>query len=614
LYKSIDGGLSFTQLLSYNIANIEISPNNTVWISTFDGKIYDSTDGITFNLSYSDSSCQRTEIATAPSDGNYIYALQIKNGSLDKILQSDDGGTTWNVKNSPSDVSPGVPASDFTNGQGWYNLVIAVSPDNAQKIYVGGLNGFISQNGGDDYQQISHHNGDYGLDFMHADQHNFSFNPVNTNDAVASNDGGCFYVHNVFQTLANPRTISARNLNFVITQFYSCAIHPSNTNTFIAGAQDNGTQKFDSEGIDDTVDINGGDGGFCFIDQTNGDYHIYSYIYNNFYVSGSTGIYTLLNDNNTGFFINRADYDNNKNILFTNKGNSKLYRVQLAPDGSSTFSSTVDEITINNLAGSPTNILVSPYTFNASRLFIGDSSGKVVRVEDASTELLPTNSIISDGIATTGSVSCIELGANEDEILVTYSNYGVESVWYTADGGLNWENKEGDLPDMPVRWALFNPLNRNEVLLATEVGIWKTINFSDSEPHWEFDNGLIGSVRVDMLQYRPSDKTILAATHGRGLFTSQSFTTVGVDQVPLDKNQLSIFPNPIENDFNIQLNADYGNFILTIYTSNGQKVFNGEVVINNLRGRVNLYGLKSGLYFYSLKNNQYRHSGKFIKK
>ncbi|MCB9067162.1 MAG: hypothetical protein H6629_05065 [Calditrichae bacterium] len=28
-----------------------------------------------------------------------------------------------------------------------------------------------------------------------------------------------------------------------------------------------------------------------------------------------------------------------------------------------------------------------------------------------------------------GSVSCIEIGASENELLVTYSNFGVTSVW-----------------------------------------------------------------------------------------------------------------------------------------------------------------------------------------
>ena len=81
-------------------------------------------------------------------------------------------------------------------------------------------------------------------------------------------------------------------------------------------------------------------------------------------------------------------------------------------------------------------------------------------------------------------VSCIEIGADEDELLVTFSNYGVTSIWYSNDGGSSWESKEGDFPDMPLRWALFNPQNRSEVILATDLGVWSTTDISTSSPQW----------------------------------------------------------------------------------------------------------------------------------
>ena len=59
---------------------------------------------------------------------------------------------------------------------------------------------------------------------------------------------------------------------------------------------------------------------------------------------------------------------------------------------------------------------------------------------------------------------------------MTLSNYGRVSVWETTNGGTTWTDKEGNLPDMPVRWALYNPLDRSQVFLATEVGVWSTEN------------------------------------------------------------------------------------------------------------------------------------------
>jgi hypothetical protein len=73
---------------------------------------------------------------------------------------------------------------------------------------------------------------------------------------------------------------------------------------------------------------------------------------------------------------------------------------------------------------------------------------------------------------------------------------------------------------MPVRWALFDPRNSDWALIATELGVWSTDNLNGASTDWQPTNSGLANVRVDMLQYRSSDRTIAAATHGRGLFTA----------------------------------------------------------------------------------------------
>src|SRR5690606_20085500 len=128
------------------------------------------------------------------------------------------------------------------------------------------------------------------------------------------------------------------------------------------------------------------------------------------------------------------------------------------------------------------------------------------------------------------SISSIEIGPDEDHLLVTMSNYGIPSVWLTTDGGATWAEKEGDLPDIPIRWALFNPLDRNQVILATEAGVWETEDITAEEPTWTPAPGF-PITRVDMLQYRESDGLVMAATHGRGTFTAR-FRGFGVANEP----------------------------------------------------------------------------------
>jgi len=57
-------------------------------------------------------------------------------------------------------------------------------------------------------------------------------------------------------------------------------------------------------------------------------------------------------------------------------------------------------------------------------------------------------------------------------------------------------------------------------MLATELGIWTTSNLDEAGTVWTQDIEGLANVRVDMLQIRLSDYTVLAATHGRGLATA----------------------------------------------------------------------------------------------
>ena len=170
--------------------------------------------------------------------------------------------------------------------------------------------------------------------------------------------------------------------------------------------------------------------------------------------------------------------------------------------------------------GVASHISVSPFSENT--LFIGTGSGRLFKVENTKNES-PSYSEIGSNNFPNGYISCVELGQNEGQILVTFSNYGVSSVWESLNGGSTWEEKENNLPDMPVRWAVYNPTNFNEVLLATEVGVWSSLNFNSSSPNWVPSNSGLANVRTDMIQIRSSDNFVIAATHGRGLFSSSGF-------------------------------------------------------------------------------------------
>jgi hypothetical protein len=139
-------------------------------------------------------------------------------------------------------------------------------------------------------------------------------------------------------------TYSSKNIGFDITQFYSVDIHPSTINYFLAGAQDNGTQRFSTTGISTTVEASlGGDGGFTHIDQTDGVIQVLSYVYNNFYYSRNSGAtFTRLTFNNSGFFINPSDYDDARKVLYSSHASGQYGLLTgLAGTGTPSFTPVV---------------------------------------------------------------------------------------------------------------------------------------------------------------------------------------------------------------------------------------------------------------------------------
>src|SRR6185295_249661 len=278
-------------------------------------------------------------------------------------------------------------------------------------------------------------------------------------------------------------------LNYDVTQYYACAMNPTAySNQFMAGAQDNGTQQYNSLGINSTAEVIGGDGAFCHIDQDNSLYQFGSYVFMNVYRSsdGGTSWSQIVSNSNNGNFVNPSDYDSPNNVLYMNyvdpysgAGYDTYARILNA-----TTSSTVSTISISSATGGGdyiTHVSVSPNTSN--RVFFGTNYGQVIRVDNANAGS-PTVTLIGTPVSN-ASVSCIAAeNGNDSHLLVTYSNYGVTSVWETTNGGTSWTSVEGNLPDMPVWWALFNPSNNVQAILATEVGVWSTDALSAGSTNW----------------------------------------------------------------------------------------------------------------------------------
>jgi hypothetical protein len=618
LYKSINGGSSWSKIeISDAVPNdIEISTDNTVWVSSTDnafgdsaGEIFASSDGVNFSLKHKVAGGLRTQIAVSGSNASTLYVLAESTSQPVEIFYTDDAFKTTASLSLPDDADTGIPANDFTRGQAFYDLMIEVDPNNDNIVYVGGIDLFKTMDGGSTWDQLSHWYGGFGFQEVHADQHAMTFLNNSSSIMIFSNDGGVYYSND------SGTTISSRNKNYNTLQFYKGAIgqEVGGNEKLLAGAQDNGSQLINnaSAGINGSIEVTGGDGGYCFIDEDNG-YMVSSYVYNSFYyLNYASGFetYTIDSDQNSGDFINPSVLDSADNSLYTNGSSGTTYQVNRYKLGASSATKT----TLKNalLDGAPTAFKMLSSSFFFKNLLVGTENGKLFKVgvstsSSSWTEITGTNFV--------GSISCIELGATENDIYVTFYNYGVTNIFYSNNGGTSWQNKEGDFPDIPVRAIMPNPLNPNEVIIGTDLGVWGTTDFSVTSPNWYRANNGMKDVPVHSFDLRTSDNTVLAATHGRGMFTGQftaDASTLSIENIDFN-DMVKIYPTVSDGAFKIAARNDVRQGTLNIYDLSGKEVYASKLDFNrNLIQEVSV-NVSGGMYIVKFKSDDKQSTHKII--
>ena len=519
LLRSINGGLNWTIITpstgTSDIGDLELSSTGRLHVST----------GVNGTCSYSftdNPTTVTTTTWTAPTtpfpvsprraelgcSGNVLYALPSDvNAQVPTIYKSVDGGANWAA-------TIGQPPSGWPNGQAWYSLTCGVDPSDPNNVIVGGLDNYKSTNGGNTWAQISVWYGTSGQ-YVHADNHTTIWYD-NGNKLLFGSDGGVFY------SADKGVTIRDRNVGLRIKQFYSVAIHPTQMNYFLAGAQDNGVHQFTNAGLSSTVEVTGGDGAFVAIDQDQPQYQYGSYIRANFRRSTDNGAtWSSIDLNSNGLFIDPYDYDDANNKLYAGYVSSQYLRWNDPQTGNSFYAQTV-----SSFNGSVSAVHVSP--FGSDTVYFGTTGGRVVKVSGTST-LSPVDVNITDPAMTVGAfVNCVNTGTSSKYLVSTRTNYGINNIWVSSNYGTSWTTIDGDLPDMPVYWAMYVPGDNTKMIIATETGVWYTSLINGASTTWTPSTSF-PTVRTDMLQYRQADGMVAAATHGRGLWTQVAPTIVGLN-------------------------------------------------------------------------------------
>jgi len=199
-------------------------------------------------------------------------------------------------------------------------------------------------------------------------------------------------------------------------------------------------------------------------------------------------------------------------------------RVYQTTDGASSWSAISGDLAEYGL----TAIAVAP---SGSNTVYAGGYGQLYVTTNALSGANATWSSIMAGLP---DLSITQIAVNPNNSLVAYVtlsgfNFGDGGghVYQTTNGGLNWTNVSGDLPDIPVNDLVIDPDTPNTLYVATDIGVFRTVDAGES---WLPLASGLPYVVVNSLKLHEPTRTLRAATYGRGAW--DLWIPVG-NQVPI---------------------------------------------------------------------------------
>ena len=616
-----------------------------------------------------------TRLVLAPSNEQVMY---IFTESQSPDLTPFDGYTnsvntfwkmTWNTTADSAvweNRTPGIPGKGEGSINklpyalvvyGGYCVTLGVKPDNEDVVFLGGMNLYRSNNGFADSLMTDFIGGyPYDMDSLHTlhpDQHANTFLATDPSTLFVANDGGIYRTDNC---MADSEGIFWQRLNnkLTTTQFYSVAIDhgSSGDDWIIGGLQDNNwyyTVTDDPSELWFNVDLCYD--GFATSVASDWEYCALSAYSGNIWTTRfdeemhTIDIFPQLPDtllkyydpvmgSNTlfPFYQNFALDPNNDEVFYLptinsiwRKDNLKLaaYDTALRNTGWSHLSNVnvgyASEISCLAVSGVPAN-----------RLYYGTNLGKIYRLDNANTgNPVPVN-ITGSNFPSNSFIAYIDINPdNANHLMVTFSNYGVQSLFHSMDGGASWtavggnleENADGSGNGPSVRCTKLLTYQGNKIIFAgTSSGLFSTIELNGDSTVWlKEGTESIGNVIIDMIDVRQTDGFIAIGTHGNGVYSAFYNSAADINEKSDDMEFFvgNVFPNPVQDEANIEIVAKKTiQMQTTVYSGSGKLVkkyadrtlYHGKQNLN-----YHFAELAPGVYFLNFETDNKLVVKKFIK-
>jgi photosystem II stability/assembly factor-like uncharacterized protein len=515
LYTTRDGGQTWTR-------ETFISPNN-YWchqvvfdpatpgriFATFTGPgstsgIYRSADNgvtwtqLTSGLPSTDR-LGRAALAIAPSNHNVVYAIvaDMSSGTADRVLgvyRSTNGGTSWT----------NIAGSHFNaERQMSYNCTIAVHPADPNHVVCGGVDLHVTTDAGATWRLATKWDATRGTSrYAHADHHQVIMAPSEPGRIYTANDGG-------MDTSADGGTNwENRSDGLSTNMFYDIDVAQTDPKFFGGGAQDNGTLVTTSGVADDFFELAGGDGGWMVIDP-NESGHVYAssqygsiYRFRNGHVRD---VSPPFNDADSGgiWMVYITIDPNDSDTVYT--GNQRVYRTR--NDGLSWDALTPV------LDGSPV-CAIEVAIADSDVIYVATENGSFFRSTDGGTTW--TANLAGPDLPGVMITRIETHPGDAQDVYVTLANSGNSHVFRSTDGGTTWSDIDGGkLPDVAHHALLIRPDKPAELYVCCDAGVFMT---ADGGMQWRNATGKLPNVMVVDLVYQEDTKKLLAATYGRSIW------------------------------------------------------------------------------------------------
>ena len=566
LWRSTDDGDTWVQVMSNgNYFDVKWKPGDSQRVYTAKGRdpfsnfqsdngVFVSTDdGQTFTLAGtgqpSGSLIAKTKIAVTPDNPDHIYVHYIRNSSWTTlgIYRSTDSGSSWHARNTTLNMA---------GGQGFYNNVIAVDPNNSDRVIAGGTVLYVSDDGGTTFTDL---NGSipFGDPIApHWDNHGLTYEPGSNSNLWITTDGG------PWRSTDDGETWTRRTYGIVSYQFYDIGVAQSDPLFMMGGTQDNGMpgrededswfhSTFIADGFVHNIDPADED---IVYSEWQGGNHIKSTNGGQTWTSIQSGIY------GSGAWITPVDQDQaNGDRLFTST-TSGIFRT-------------------TNGGGQWQNV----GTQTARWISLNPSDGDIVwTVSNSDGVWLSTNGgdswTQSVALPPTGTEIKIQADpSNLGSAFVVFGGYdtGVAHIVRTTDFGEIWQDVTGDFPDQPANTMIVDPAFPWHWYVGSDVGVWRS---TDGGATWiPFGTGLVNVLIAD-LEIRREARKLVAGTYGRGVWEADLLpvdpaSTPETDIVQRDLMLDPPYPNPVRGDAVLRFAARAeGKVSLEVFDVEGRQI------------------------------------------